>query len=226
MAAGAASPGPRGPQGPWPPLDHVYDSWSSWEVAEARLAWHGLSRIRLAELRQGWAFAMRHHGRQRRPSGAPYAQHLLETIEVLVEGPGVLRREVLLAALLHDVVEDTPCTVEDVRDRFGPEVAELVGWVTKPPTLRGQERLAVREAYLARLAEAPADAVLVKLADRLGNVQKLENLPGEARRERYYHETVRWILPLAATVPDGAWFAGRYAAWRERWRHLEHPRPT
>jgi hypothetical protein len=73
MAAGAASPGPRGPQGPWPPLDHVYDSWSSWEVAEERLAWHGLSRIRLAELGRGWAFAMRHHGRQRRPSGAPYA---------------------------------------------------------------------------------------------------------------------------------------------------------
>ena len=116
----------------------------------------------------------------------------------------------LVAAVLHDVVEDTPCTLDEVSIEFGPRVAELVGWVTIPPACPGESRPAVRQAYLRRLRDAPRDAVLVKLADRASNVQTLRNLPLTEQRS-YYEQTVDHIVPLAADKP---WFAAWYAGWQ------------
>jgi guanosine-3',5'-bis(diphosphate) 3'-pyrophosphohydrolase len=113
--------------------------------------------------------------------------------------------------VLHDVVEDTGRTVDDVRAEFGPRVAELVGWVTIPEPGPGQDKAAVKEEYLRGLARLPRDARLVKLADRASNAQTLRNLP-EARRRAYYAQTVEYIVPLAAGEP---WFAGWYADWAE-----------
>src|ERR1700760_3295904 len=110
-------------------------------------------------------FALRFHGDQRRPTGAPYVEHLLEALEVLVRGAGVSDPDVLCAAVLHDVVEDTPCTVGEVRSAFGDRVADMVGWVTIPDPEDGEDKKAAKEPSLARLADAPDDAILVKLAD-------------------------------------------------------------
>ncbi len=162
--------------------------------------------------------ARRWHGDQKRPTGVPYVEHLLEALEVLVRGAGVKDPVVLDAVLLHDVVEDTAATLADVEDAFGPEVAELVDWVTKPPTGgRGrQAKRAAKAAYLRRLRDAPREAVLVKLADRVSNVQELDRMPTDFQR-RYHAETVAYILPLAEAEP---WFAAWYASWRERFAHL------
>src|ERR1700748_1075350 len=91
-------------------------------------------------------FALRFHGDQKRPTGAPYLEHLLEALEVLVRGAEVTDQDVLCAAVLHDVVEDTPCMIADVRAAFGDRVANLVGWVTKPE-VDGADKKAVKEAY-------------------------------------------------------------------------------
>jgi guanosine-3',5'-bis(diphosphate) 3'-pyrophosphohydrolase len=157
-------------------------------------------------------FAIGWHGDQRRPTGAPYLEHLLEALEVLVRGAGVRDKDVLCAAVLHDVVEDTPCTTAEISERFGPRIAELVEWVTIPavPGAQPAQKAAVKEAYLRRLADAPHDAILVKLADRVSNVQTLRNL-APARQRAYYAQTVTYILPLAAADP---WFAQWYAAWQ------------
>jgi GTP pyrophosphokinase len=122
---------------------------------------------------------------------------------------------VLCAAVLHDVVEDTPCTIGQVRAAFGDRVAELVGWVTKPDTLAGADKKVVKQEYLARLAGAPDDAVLVKLADRASNVQTLRNL-GLAKQREYYAQTVSYIVPLAASR---RWWDLWYASWQEA--HLD-----
>jgi (p)ppGpp synthase/HD superfamily hydrolase len=114
----------------------------------------------------------------------------------------------LTAAVLHDVVEDTPCTLATVESTFGHEVAVLVDWVTKADD---------REAYLTRLRSAPADAVLVKLADRASNVQRLHTHPRPEKQRGYYAETVRTIVPLASAHP---WFAEWYATWQEEYAHL------
>ena len=135
---------------------------------------------------------------------------------MLVRGAGVTDPDVLCAAVLHDVVEDTPCTIEDVRAAFGDRVAGMVAWVTKPETADGADRKASKEAYLAGLAAAPDDAILVKLADRASNVQTLRNLAPPKQRE-YYAQTVRYIMPLAAAR---AWWAEWYASWQEAHRDL------
>lgn len=161
-------------------------------------------------------FALRFHGEQRRPTGAPYLEHLLEALEVLVRGAEVSDPDVLCAAVLHDVVEDTSCTIAGVRAAFGDRVAEIVSWVTIPDVEEGTDKKAVKEAYLKRLADAPDDAILVKLADRASNVQTLRNLRPQKRRE-YYAQTVAYIMPLAASR---GWWALWYASWKEAHRDL------
>jgi GTP pyrophosphokinase len=155
-------------------------------------------------------FAVARHGDQQRPTGAPYLEHLLEALEVLVVGAGVTDIDVLSAAVLHDVVEDTPVSNDELAERFGPRVAELVGWVTIPETGPGENRAEVKEAALRKLAAAPKDAILVKLADRLSNVQTLRKL-SEKRQRAYYAETVRYIVPLADADPF-------FAAWYKDWQ--------
>jgi (p)ppGpp synthase/HD superfamily hydrolase len=197
----------------------VFDNWTTWAQAEAALAGR-VPPEDLAVLAEAFAFAKACHGDQLRPTGDPYERHLLEAAEVLADGAGILERDLLVAALLHDVVEDTACTLDRVRDRFGPGVAELVDWVTKtdPPEGGGEEgKEAARLAYLRRLATAPPQAVLVKLADRLSNVQRLDRHPRPEKRRSYYRETVEWILPLAAGVP---FFHEQFGRWRERYAEL------
>jgi len=161
-------------------------------------------------------FAIRCHGDQRRPTGTPYLEHLLEALEVLVRGAGVTDPDVLCAAVLHDVVEDTPCTLDDVRLGFGDRVADLVGWVTKPEPEEGTDRKAAKEAYLKGLQNAPDDAIAVKLADRASNVQTLRNLSLPRQRE-YYEQTVAYIMPL---TESRGWWAAWYASWQREHRDL------
>lgn len=153
-------------------------------------------------------FATHWHGDQRRPAGEPYVEHLREATAFLAYGAGVTDPALLRAAVLHDVVEDTACTLDTVRDTFGDKVATLVDWVTK-----GDDRA----AYLERLRTAPVDALLVKLADRASNVQRLDTHPRPEKRRSYYEETVRSIMPLASAHP---WFENWYATWQREFAHL------
>jgi (p)ppGpp synthase/HD superfamily hydrolase len=196
----------------------IFTNWHTWQQAEPGLR-AALPAGTLARLDQAVSYASAHHGDQQRPTGAPYLEHLLEALEVLVRGAGVTTPEILCAAVLHDVVEDTDRTVDDVSTAFGPRVAELVGWVTIPEPGPGQDKASVKEDYLRGLRHAPHDAILVKLADRASNAQTLRNLP-EARQRAYYVQTVEYIVPLAADVP---WFADWYAGWAAAFADLAAP---
>ncbi|RFS86380.1 HD domain-containing protein [Actinomadura spongiicola] len=192
-----------------------FTRWRTWDEARAALTGGEADVDALARAAEA---AERWHGDQLRPTGAPYVEHLLEALEVLVRGAGVTDTTMLSATLLHDVVEDTEATVADVEAAFGPEVAELVDWVTKPPaagTSRRDKR-AAKTAYLRRLRDAPHEAVLVKLADRASNVQTLDRMPPDFQR-RYYAETVTYIVPLAESDP---WFRDWYASWQRHFAHL------
>jgi (p)ppGpp synthase/HD superfamily hydrolase len=193
----------------------LFLGWHDWSRGEAELSLVVPAET-AAAVAAAVVFARDRHGEQRRPTGAPYLDHLLEALEVLVRGAGVKDRDVLCAAVLHDVVEDTPCTVEEISEAFGPKVAELVGWVTIPEPAPGQAKAEVKEAYLRRLRHAPAQARLVKLADRASNVQTLRNLAPE-RQRRYFAQTVTYIVPLAELDP---WFAQWYAAWQRDFADL------
>ncbi|MEU6036356.1 HD domain-containing protein [Actinomadura sp. NPDC047616] len=200
----------------------LFTTWRTWDQARAALAASGAAPADLATLDRAVAAARHWHGDQTRPTGAPYLEHLLEAVEVLARGRGVTDVSVLAAALLHDVVEDTGATARDVEAEFGPWVGELVEWVTKPPSdgLGRQAKRAAKAAYLRRLRDAPREAIMVKLADRISNVQTLDRMPPDFQR-RYYAETCTYIIPLA-DLPDGGdpWFAEWYATWRARFAHL------
>ena len=193
----------------------TFTSWHTWADAEPGLSQRLPAEV-VARLARAVEFARVHHGDQRRKTGVPYLEHLLEALQVLVEGAGIARPDVLVAAVLHDVVEDTPVTLDEVSAEFGPRVAELVGWVTIPALGPGE----TKSAYLRRLRDAPPDAVLVKLADRASNVQTLRNLPLDQQRS-YYAQTVSYIVPLAAGQP---WFAAWYADWQAELADLAEPR--
>jgi guanosine-3',5'-bis(diphosphate) 3'-pyrophosphohydrolase len=187
----------------------VFLGWQDWPTAEAEL--RGLVPATTAdEVGRAVEFAAAWHGDQRRPTGTPYLEHLLEALEVLAKGAGIDDRDMLCAVVLHDVVEDTLCTNMEVEQAFGPRVAELVGWVTIPEAT-AKDKARVKEAYLRRLTDAPDDAKLVKLADRVSNVQTLRNLNLEKQRS-YYTQTVTYILPLAKDFP---WFDRWYATWQQ-----------
>jgi (p)ppGpp synthase/HD superfamily hydrolase len=196
----------------------LFTNWHSWPQAEAGLR-DQLPAHTVTKVARAVAFAAGQHGDQRRPGGAPYTEHLLETLEVLVRGAGVADPDLLCAAALHDVVEDTTCTLAEVAAGFGPRVAELVGWVTIPAPAAGQDKAAIKEAYLRGLRHAPHDAILVKLADRASNVQTLRNL-APARQRAYYAQTIEHIVPLAEGEP---WFRYWYASWRAEFADLATP---
>lgn len=195
----------------------LFTRWHAWETARADIAASGAD-IGLDGLDKAVAAAERWHGDQRRPTGAPYVEHLLEALEVLVRGAGVTAPAVLSAAILHDAVEDTPATLADVEAGFGPEVTELVDWVTKPPaTGTGRQAKAPpgppTSAAERRPARGGAGQARRPRQQRADPGPDAPGLPAPLlRRDHHLHH------PLAEDEP---WFRDWYSSWRRRFAHLQ-----
>jgi guanosine-3',5'-bis(diphosphate) 3'-pyrophosphohydrolase len=152
---------------------------------------------------QAYEFSAREHHAQKRLSGEPYLSHPLEVASILAE----MKLDVvcLAAGMLHDVVEDTPATIEQVRHEFGPDVARIVEGVTKISRIEffspeDQQAENLRKMVLAMVDDIRV--VLVKLADRLHNMQTLEHLPVE-KRLRIARETLEIYAPIAHRLGMG-----------------------
>src|ERR1700722_1862091 len=154
-------------------------------------------------IRKAWEFCVSHHKGQTRASGEPYIVHPLEVAEVLVEMK--LDATAVAAALLHDAVEDTPATNEEIGEKFGDQVAHIVEGVTKIDKIQfanREDRQAenVRKMLLAMVSDVRV--VLIKLADRLHNMRTLEHLKPE-RQEAIARETLDIYAPLAHRLGMG-----------------------
>jgi GTP diphosphokinase / guanosine-3',5'-bis(diphosphate) 3'-diphosphatase len=154
-------------------------------------------------IRKAWEFCVSHHKGQTRASGEPYIVHPLEVAEVLVEMK--LDATAVAAALLHDAVEDTPATNEEIGEKFGDQVAHIVEGVTKIDKIQfanREDRQAenVRKMLLAMVSDVRV--VLIKLADRLHNMRTLEHLKPE-RQESIARETLDIYAPLAHRLGMG-----------------------
>lgn len=113
-------------------------------------------------------FATKAHGEQmRKYTGEPYIVHPIAVAEIVRSVPHT--PEMIAAALLHDVVEDTPVTLEEVKDKFGAKVAQLVAWLTDISTPFHGNRLARKELDRQHIALAPIEAKTIKLADLIHN---------------------------------------------------------
>jgi len=154
-------------------------------------------------IRRAYDFSLKHHQGQTRASGEPYLIHPLEVALVLADMK--LDSTAISAGLLHDAIEDTPVTHEDVRREFGEQVVHIVEGVTKIDKINlasREERQAenVRKMVLAMVDDIRV--VLIKLADRLHNMRTLKHLP-EERRQQVATETLEIYAPLAHRLGMG-----------------------
>lgn len=154
-----------------------------------------------ATLNRAYVYTVQKHGTQKRASGDPYFSHPVEVAGLMTELK--LDQPTIVTALLHDTVEDTLATIEDIEKNFGEEVARLVDGVTKLSkieTLTENERAAenLRKFFLAMSEDLRV--LLVKLADRLHNMRTLHFIRSEEKRRRIARETMDIYAPLAERV--------------------------
>jgi GTP pyrophosphokinase/guanosine-3',5'-bis(diphosphate) 3'-pyrophosphohydrolase len=151
-------------------------------------------------LNRAYVYAMKAHGEQTRASGDPYFSHPLEVAAILT---GLkLDDATIVAALLHDTIEDTEATRTEIDTIFGHEIGTLVEGLTKLKRLELVSREAKQAENLRKLLLAIADDVrvlLIKLADRLHNMRTLEFVP-PASRQRIAEETLDIYAPLAGRM--------------------------
>jgi GTP pyrophosphokinase len=151
-------------------------------------------------LNRAYVYAMKAHGLQKRASGDPYFSHPLEVAAILTD----LRLDdaTIVAAVLHDTIEDTASTKEEIEHLFGAEIAGLVDGLTKLKKLDLVSKRAEQAENFRKLLLAIAEDVrvlLVKLADRLHNMRTLHFVPPE-KRARVAQETLDIYAPLAGRM--------------------------
>ncbi|PJF25268.1 MAG: (p)ppGpp synthetase, partial [Phototrophicales bacterium] len=171
------------------------------------------SEIGRALVERAYHLAEQAHQGQTRKTGEPYFTHCVAVAQILTEMR--LDAEAIAAALLHDVAEDTPVTIDDLRAEFGDTVAVIVDGVTKLKNLPAapndkRSRTADRSMeYIRKMALAMNDdvrVVLVKLADRLHNMRTLDSMEPEKQRQ-IARETLDIFAPLA----------NRLGIWQFKW---------
>ncbi|WBY16391.1 bifunctional (p)ppGpp synthetase/guanosine-3',5'-bis(diphosphate) 3'-pyrophosphohydrolase [Erythrobacteraceae bacterium WH01K] len=172
-----------------------------------------------AMLNRAYVYTVQKHGTQKRASGDPYFSHPVEVAGLMTDLK--LDQATVMTALLHDTVEDTLATIDDIEKNFGKDVARLVDGVTKlskieqmPENERAAENL---RKFLLAMSE-DIRVLLVKLGDRLHNMRTLHFIKKEEKRRRIARETLDIYAPLAERI-------GMYEYMREMqalaFRHLE-----
>ncbi|KPH65795.1 bifunctional (p)ppGpp synthetase/guanosine-3',5'-bis(diphosphate) 3'-pyrophosphohydrolase [Novosphingobium sp. ST904] len=154
-----------------------------------------------ALLNRAYVYTVQKHGTQKRASGDPYFSHPVEVAGLMTELK--LDQQTIITALLHDTVEDTLATIEEIEKLFGPDVARLVDGVTKLSkidVMTENERAAENlRKFLLAMSE-DLRVLLVKLADRLHNMRTLHYIKKEDKRRRIARETMDIYAPLAERV--------------------------
>ena len=149
-------------------------------------------------LNRAYVFAMKAHDQQKRASGDPYFSHPLEVAGILTNYK--LDSKSIITALLHDTIEDTDVTSEDIEDQFGNEIAHLVEGVTKLTKIELQSEQSDQAENFRKLVLAMSEDIrvlLVKLADRLHNMRTLQFIENTEKRRRISLETMEIFAPLA-----------------------------
>src|SRR5579862_4639656 len=152
-------------------------------------------------LNRAYVYTMKQHGAQRRASGDPYFSHPIEVAGILTRYK--LDAASIITALLHDTIEDTSATHEDIRRLFGDEIVRLVDGVTKLSRLELQSDQTKQAENFRKLVLAMSEDIrvlLVKLADRLHNMRTLIHIKDPEKRRRIALETMEIYGPLAERI--------------------------
>ncbi|MCJ7421345.1 RelA/SpoT family protein [Sphingomicrobium astaxanthinifaciens] len=172
-----------------------------------------------ALINRAYVFSMKAHGAQLRASGDPYFSHPIEVAGILTDLK--LDDATIVTAILHDTIEDTVATPEQIENLFGEEVARLVDGVTKLSKVEAMsesQRAAENLRKFLLALSGDIRVLLVKLADRLHNMRTLHHIPKEEKRRRIARETMDIYAPLAERI-------GMYEMMKEMqtlaFQHLE-----
>lgn len=152
-------------------------------------------------LNRAYVFSMKAHGTQKRASGDPYFSHPIEVAGILTDLK--LDCETITTAILHDTIEDTVATYEQIEQLFGHDVARLVDGVTKLSRIEAQTESERAAENFRKFLLAMSDDIrvlLVKLADRLHNMRTLHFIGKEEKRRRIARETLEIYAPLAERI--------------------------
>jgi guanosine-3',5'-bis(diphosphate) 3'-pyrophosphohydrolase len=152
-------------------------------------------------INRAYVFAMKAHGSQKRASGDPYFSHPLEVAGILTHYK--LDTDTIITALLHDTIEDTEISLDDVEASFGKSVARLVDGVTKLTRIEFQSDQAKQAENFRKFVlamSADIRVLLVKLADRLHNMRTLHYIKRPEKRQRIARETMDIYAPLAERI--------------------------
>ena len=152
-------------------------------------------------LNRAYVYGLKKHGNQLRASGDPYFSHPVEVAGLLADMK--LDTASIVTGLLHDTLEDTDATREEIASLFGESVARLVDGVTKLSRLEVQSESTKEAENLRKLVLAMSSDIrvlLVKLADRLHNMRTLRHIKDPARRRRIALETMDLYAPLASRI--------------------------
>jgi RelA/SpoT family (p)ppGpp synthetase len=154
-----------------------------------------------ALINRAYVFSMKAHGAQIRASGDPYFSHPIEVAGILTDLK--LDAETIVTAILHDTIEDTVATPEQIEKLFGASVARLVDGVTKLSKIEAQSENERAAENLRKFLLALSDDIrvlLVKLADRLHNMRTLHHITNDDKRRRIARETMDIYAPLAERI--------------------------
>jgi len=152
-------------------------------------------------LNRAYVFAMKAHGAQTRASGDPYFSHPLEVAGILTDYK--VDSASIITALLHDTIEDTETTLEQIQQLFGNDIAQLVDGVTKLTRIEFQSDQAKQAENFRKFVLAMSEDIrvlLVKLADRLHNMRTLKFISKPEKRHRIAAETMDIYAPLAERI--------------------------
>ena len=155
------------------------------------------ANVDVSLIKRAYEFSEQAHSGQKRSSGEPFIEHCHEVALILAKLH--MDSTTLAAALLHDVVEDTEYMLQDLRDGFGDEVADLVDGVTKIGAVRFDSAEEQQVEYFRKMLLSMAKdirVILIKLADRMHNMRTLEHLP-PVKQKRIAQETRDVYAPLA-----------------------------
>ena len=154
--------------------------------------------VNLDRLNKAYNFAVKAHSNQKRASGDPYSVHPIEVANILTDLK--LDTATITTGLLHDTIEDTFATYENIKDEFGEEIAELVNGVTKISVFENTAAANSKAENFRKLILATSKDIrvlLVKLADRLHNMRTIKSIKSEDKRKRIAQETMEIYAPLA-----------------------------
>ncbi|MGE4429895.1 MAG: bifunctional (p)ppGpp synthetase/guanosine-3',5'-bis(diphosphate) 3'-pyrophosphohydrolase [Sphingobium sp.] len=154
-----------------------------------------------AMINRAYVFSVQKHGSQKRASGDPYFSHPIEVAGILTDF--YMDDKTIVTALLHDTLEDTLTTYEEIEELFGTDVARLVDGVTKLSKIEAQSENERAAENLRKFLLAMSDDIrmlLVKLADRLHNMRTLHFIGKEDKRRRIARETMDIYAPLAERI--------------------------